>query len=564
MSPARIITSDGDAPIPWPEIPAEARRLLLHGSRGRDHMLLAARKVLEAAAGPATSAMPPALRLGLLRLAQRLLLAAWSDAPLDGGMAGMLLAQPLPGWPALPQPVEHMLRAQLNFWSPPGPEHPWRVAESGGADRTARLALVRQCLAAEPKNLFWKQAAWDLAWPVADWGLVDAILAEGTWPRTLSQLRHRFAARAHLVRGDAHTALASLNAAPALAAHVGDACLRSECLMRLGPAVGADEASSVLRRSLQRSPWHVSQWLRLYDLVTAKAEASEPPRGGAAILLYTYNKARELDETLASLAGSDLGEARVWALDNGSSDGTPAVLDSWRERLAGRLSTLRLPVNIGAPAARNWLLSLPEVRRFPYVAFVDDDVALPANWLGKLGAAVAACPQASVWGCRVVDDANPLALQSVDISPLPPPAEEGGQPLALPQTHAAQPDMGQYSYLRPCVSVTGCCHLLREADIDATGGFDIRFSPTQYDDLERDLRLSLGGGHAVYQGHLCVRHKRRSGALAERSAADIGNATANTHKLLTKHGAEALARVQKRGEELLEQDLLRKMAVLAG
>jgi GT2 family glycosyltransferase len=538
------------APVPWAEIPGPARRLLLHGSRGRDHLLAVFRQVLAAAANPATDA---AFRLRLLALGQSVLLAAWTGSPLDGALAGMLLAPPLPGWPALPLPVENLLKAQANFWSPPEAEHPWWAA----ADRESRLTLARRGLAAQPKNLFWKHAAWELAWPAADWDFVDGLLAESAWPRTLAPLRHRFAAHAYLARGDAHRALASLNAAPALAQHAGDACLRSECLMRLGPAVGADEAAQVLRRSLGQSPWRTSQWLRLADLASGAAKAVAPLPGDAAVLLYTFNKARELDETLASLAVSDIGGGRIWVLDNGSTDATPQMLEQWKARLGERLTVIRLPVNVGAPAARNWLLSLPEARRYPFVAFLDDDVSLPADWLPKLGAAVAACPEASVWGCRVVDDANPLVLQSVDLTPLP--AEEGDLPLVLPLHHQSQPDLGQFSYLRPCVSVTGCCHLLREADIDKTGGFDIRFSPTQYDDLERDLRLGLAGGHAVYQGHLCVRHKRRSGALAERSAADIGNATANTHKLLTKHGAEAFATVRERGEALLEADLARKM-----
>jgi len=551
------------APLSWQEIPAGAQRLLLHGSRGRDHLLAVARQVLAQAANPATE---PGFRLRLLALAQSVLLAAWTGSPLDGVLAGMLLSPPLPGWPALPLPVEHLLKAQVNFWTPPQPEHPWWSAQGAGK----RLDAARQGLAQEPKNLFWKHAAWELAWPTAlpggDWSLADELLDEGKWPRTLAPLRHRFAAHAFLARGDAHSALASLNAAPALATLVGDACLRSECLMRLGPAVGADEAAQVLRGSLRGSPWRTSQWLRLYDLATGAAKAAAPLPGGAAILLYTFNKARELDETLASLAASDLGESRIWALDNGSGDETPRVLSGWRGRLGNRLTVISLPVNIGAPAARNWLLSLPEARCYPYVAFLDDDVSLPADWLLKLGAAVLACPEASVWGCRVVDDANPLVLQSVDLTPLPPAASgpEGGedQPLALPRLHLEQPDQGQFSYLRPCVSVTGCCHLLREADIDRTGGFDIRFSPTQFDDLERDLRLGLAGGHAAYQGHLRVRHKRRSGAAAERSVVEIGNATANTHKLLTKHKAEDFIRLREQGEALLAADLERKMTRL--
>ncbi|HWR02434.1 MAG TPA: glycosyltransferase family 2 protein, partial [Humidesulfovibrio sp.] len=226
-------------------------------------------------------------------------------------------------------------------------------------------------------------------------------------------------------------------------------------------------------------------------------------------------------------------------------------------------STVRLPVNIGAPAARNWLLSLPEVRSREYLVFLDDDVSLPADWLGRLGAAAALYPEASVWGCRVVDEANPLVLQSVDYVPLAPrPQRAPDQLLALPTLHLGQPDFGQFCYLRPCVSVTGCCHMLRGAQVDATGGFDIRFSPSQYDDLERDLRVFAGGGQVVYQGHLAVRHKRRSGAAAERSQAEIGSAMGNMRKLEAKHGEARLAAISEQGEALLERDMERRFRLL--
>jgi hypothetical protein len=177
---------------------------------------------------------------------------------------------------------------------------------------------------------------------------------------------------------------------------------------------------------------------------------------------------------------------------------------------------------------------------------------------------VARFPEAAVWGCRVVDEANPLVVQSVDYVPHAPRSQrDAGQLMALPTLHLGQPDLGQFAYLRPCVSVTGCCHLLRGAAIAATGGFDIRFSPSQYDDLERDLRVFLGGGFAVYQGHLAVRHKRRSGQMAELKPAETGNATANLHKLETKHGEAELARISAGGEALLERDLERRFGLLA-
>lgn len=532
-------------PDRWHEMPLAVRRQLAHGSTGHEHLQAVAQQLLAEAATAA-----PASRQRLMLLAQEVLLAAWMESPLDGSLAQTLLASPLPGWPALPVPLFNVLKAQVNFWAPPKPEHPWWSAP----DQSERHALVRHALLAEPKNLFWKLLAWNLAWPVSDWDLADAALAEDAWPRTLGPVRSRFAAQAHLARGDAHSALASLNAASVLACPAGDAVLRAECLLRMDRG---DEAAHALRQGLRQSPWRVTQWLRLFDLVSGAAKALAPLPGGVAILLYTFNKARELDETLASLAASDLGEAQLWVLDNGCTDETPRVLSDWQARLGERLTVLRLPVNIGAPAARNWLLSLPAVRAFPYLVFLDDDVTLPSDWLRRLGGACLAYPEASVCGCRVVDDAGPLVVQSVDLSPLYPKSQD--QLLALPSLHLGQPDLGQFCYLRPCVSVTGCCHLLREADIDKTGGFDIRFSPSQYDDFERDLRLGLSGGYAVYQGHLAVRHKRRSGALAERSAADIGNATGNTHKLLTKHSAEDLLRVREQGEAFLEADVLGKM-----
>ena len=547
----------------WSALPSPLRSLLVHGSTGREHLLEVSRLALRLAVGDAGAAVDRARCSGLVLLAQDALLAAWAQSPLDGSLAAPLLnaqlltaplrARPLRGWPSLPAPVVELAQAQAHFWQPPAEGAPWWTATGLGA----RLDLAAARHKDEPRNLFWKHAAWTLAWPLADWALAESLLDEGGWPRSLAPLRHRFGAQVQFARGDVHAALASLNAIPAILGD--DAGLRASCLLALGQR---QEALEALRRSVTASPWSTGDWLRLHDLAADRDRAVAPLPGGVCILLYTYNKARELDETLTSLAASATGDAPVWVLDNGSTDNTASVLDAWCERLGGRLRPLRLPVNIGAPAARNWLLALPEVRRHEYLVFLDDDVSLPPDWLARLGAAVAAYPQASVWGCRVVDEANPLVAQSVDISPAP--TQPGGQALLLPGLHGAQPDLGRFDYLRPCVSVTGCCHLLREADISTTGGFDIRFSPSQYDDFERDLRLCLAGGHAVYQGHLRVLHKRRSGSAAERSPAEMGNATANTHKLLTKHGAEDLQRVQARGEALLEGDLVAKLRALAG
>ncbi|WMW65468.1 glycosyltransferase [Nitratidesulfovibrio liaohensis] len=245
----------------------------------------------------------------------------------------------------------------------------------------------------------------------------------------------------------------------------------------------------------------------------------------------------------ASVAASDLGDARVVVLDNGCTDATPDVLARWAERaphrLGERLHTVTLPLNIGAPPARNWLLTLPEVRACDWVAFLDDDATVPPDWLRLFGAAMAAHPAANVYGCRVVDYSVPMLLQSVDLH-----LDPGGDMAAAPENapgyrrrfsvsdlHLQELDFGQFSYLRPCVSVTGCCHLFRRAVFDAVGPFDLRYAPSQYDDLEHDLRRSLRGDLPVYQGHLAVHHMKRTGRAAWTDPAQFSNAWANMYKL---------------------------------
>lgn len=538
----------------WKELPALARRTLVRGSVGRDHLVgLAAGLLPLAAAGDA------ATRARLAALVQELLAAAWTANPLDGDLAKLLAGQPLPGWPRLPQALDDLLKAQANFWRPPADQDPWWAM----ADQEQRRAELAARLDAEPRNLFWKAEAWSRAWLRADWELAELALRPESWPRTLTPIRQLVLAQFQLARGEAEEALLTLDGPDGLGGFFpgGSPGLRAQCLLRLGRAA---EAVDLLAAAVFRSPWRTSELLRLTDLASGAAAEVKAVPGSVAVLLYTWNKARELHETLGSLAASDLQGARLWVLDNGSADETPQVLAAWHERLGQRLSSLRLPVNIGAPAARNWLLSLPEVRGHDYLCFLDDDVSLPGDWLGRLGSAVARFPAAAVWGCRVVDEANALLVQSVDYVPHAPRSQRDlSQLLALPTLHLGQPDLGQFTYLRPCVSVTGCCHLLREADIDKTGGFDIRFSPSQYDDLERDLRVFLGGGLVVYQGHLAVRHKRRSGAVAELKPAEIGSALANVRKLEAKHGEETLARISAEGEALLERDMERRFRSLA-
>ncbi|MUM76290.1 glycosyltransferase [Pseudodesulfovibrio sp. F-1] len=343
----------------------------------------------------------------------------------------------------------------------------------------------------------------------------------------------------------------------------------SELLLRLGEAERGRDLLATLWRAI---PWHVNLTLKLHALYAQPIrETNDEETSSVAVLLYSWNKADLLASTLESLAASQLGQARIFVLDNGSADHTPQVLEQARNlfhRPSGgpALHVTTLPVNVGAPAARNWLLSLPEVRPMTWAAFLDDDVILPQDWLMKLlGAARehGGADRIGAVGCRITSATAPHGLQSADYNlfPRPPKAPEPG---ALPNRVAifdnctGSPDTGLFTYVRPCLSVSGCCHLVSMAAIARAGGFDLRFTPSQFDDLDRDLRSALAGMPALYAGNLAVRHVQHSSLAKAQTLRQTGHVMGNKLKLDTKHSDEELAGLARDTSRMLWDDLAAK------
>ncbi len=333
--------------------------------------------------------------------------------------------------------------------------------------------------------------------------------------------------------------------------------------LRLGDR---EAARASLAGLLRARPWDTLPLHALYDLATGLAARRQTLPGTLAVLLYSYNNAALLDQALAALAATDwdfareAGGARLFVVDNGSGDDTAAVLAGWGERLGERLRVITLPVNVGAPAARNWLAHLPEVRARDFAAYLDDDAFVPPDWLGRFGAAVDVFPEAGVWGCRILGRDAASFVQCAD-SHLFPTLRDGegfGRAFDLASPWLVTPDYGQYAVCRPCATVTGCCHLFRTDVLQAVGDFDIRFSPSQYDDLDHDLRLLLAGRPPCYQGHLAVIHAKATGAASLPGGAQYGSGFANQFKLHQKYDDAAVARMADAAFAALAADAGRK------
>ena len=131
---------------------------------------------------------------------------------------------------------------------------------------------------------------------------------------------------------------------------------------------------------------------RLAALISSAAElapdeAAARPR--VTVLIPTYNRAPLLREAIESALAQDWPALEVLVVDDGSTDGTAAVLDSYGERIR----TLRQPRNAGVAAARAAGLA---AARGELIQFLDsDDLLLPQSVALKV-AAFAARPQAGL------------------------------------------------------------------------------------------------------------------------------------------------------------------------
>ncbi len=535
----------------WQALPEELKRKLRLGFTGKRHLLDIAGWCLRSGA----KALQP--------VAVDAVLAAFGENPLDGEMASELVSNKAIR-DLLPATSLRAMHALVERWH--RPEH------LGYFERLLKLRdfpklkkFIGQSVEREPDNLFWREQAvtFGLIDNDVDWvrSMIDMPLPTGM-PPGLDAIGVRL-----------NCLDKAYNEAASLAEKAGDVFGRSYKgrISGLFPLRDDGAAKADLMESVEHSPWDVGLILRAHDILTGRDKETKRLDGSVAILLYSWNKAEELDSTLHSLFHSHLTDASIVVLDNGSTDTTHNVLAAWQGRFTdllgeNRFELISLPVNIGAPPARNWLMHHPLVSDYDYMCYIDDDVELPPDWLEKLAVAVDHYPDAGVWGCKVVDHANPALIQSADShllveSEVPPLnlSSPTPNPFRLSNLPIQSMDTGYFNFLRPCASVTGCCHLFRTQRLKESGDFAIQLSPTQYDDMEHDLRLCISGHFAVYQGHLSVRHKKNTGSASHTSAQEEGNALGNKYKMQTMHTHEALMTAMQTEQTLLDNDILKKI-----
>jgi glycosyltransferase involved in cell wall biosynthesis len=205
----------------------------------------------------------------------------------------------------------------------------------------------------------------------------------------------------------------------------------------------------------------------------------------ASVVVATHNRAGLLPALVAALEAQTLEPDRfeVVVVDDGSTDGTPEVLDRLAAASPLALRLLRVERNQGAGAARTLgVLSAAG----PIVAFTDDDCRPAPVWLERGLRAM------STHGhCFVVGRTDPDPVDA--------------DRLVRPFARTLRSRSTRFA---PTANV-----FYRREDIIAVGGFDRRFPSAAGEDTELSLRVRETGVDPVYEPDALVHHAVHPGGF---------------------------------------------------
>ncbi len=245
--------------------------------------------------------------------------------------------------------------------------------------------------------------------------------------------------------------------------------------------------------------------------------------------LVTWNSLKLLKRTLETLALTDYPADRlkVYVADNGSTDGTPAYLKELAATYPFPLQIVSLPLNTGVAAGINAAILAGSGE---LVARLDDDISLTPDWLKVFVEDLRNRPFAGCVATKTVNDTPARTLQ-------------WACPHSYPNgyNYRDEIDLGQADYIARVAAIHGCCILYRRDTFKRCGYFDIRYSPTQYDDIDHNFALIQAGYEVLYDGRTHVVHKISTGL--DRSFAGMASAAANGSKMYGKWGHDVFERI---------------------
>ena len=215
------------------------------------------------------------------------------------------------------------------------------------------------------------------------------------------------------------------------------------------------------------------------------------------IVVLNYNKKDLLLECLASLCGIEYPNYHVVVFDNASEDGSAdAVARNYPE-----LDLYRSDVNLGAIGGRNAAVEYGKTKyNFDYIMFLDDDAEITPKALTHLVEALEEDQAAGIACGKTFVNIADRIIMSAGI-------RERFFFAVCYDRGAGVVDVGAYDsscYVDACGAFA---FLIRTDLFESLGGFDPKFSPYGFEDVDLCLRARKRGIRTCYAHSAILVHK---------------------------------------------------------
>jgi GT2 family glycosyltransferase len=220
----------------------------------------------------------------------------------------------------------------------------------------------------------------------------------------------------------------------------------------------------------------------------------------AAVIVLSWNGADDLPACLDALLAQEGAEAEVLVVDNGSADGSAALV---RERYPA-VRLVENGRNLGFSAGMNVGMRL--VREAPEppdaIVLLNQDTIVASDWLGNLLAPFEQNARIGAVGCKIFyPDGRTLQHAGAWLETA----------RAVPHHYGyGERDNRQYDQPRAVEYVTGAAIALRMGALDEVGLFDEGYSPAYFEEIDLCWRLRRAGYLVHYAPTATLRHAESS------------------------------------------------------
>jgi GT2 family glycosyltransferase len=214
------------------------------------------------------------------------------------------------------------------------------------------------------------------------------------------------------------------------------------------------------------------------------------------VILVNWNRRELLRAALESLARQTAQSFEVVVVDNGSDDGSPALVDQLSASYPVPLRLIRNSENRGFCAANNQGIAATDSQ---WVALLNNDAEADLQWLAALEAVGSTDPEIGMVASKILVWEDPRRIDKAGHLMYPDGQNRG--------RGTGQLDQGQFDRVEETLWPDGCAALYRRAMLEDIGGFDEDFF-AYADDAELGLRGRAAGWMCLYAPGAVVRHHR--------------------------------------------------------